>query len=225
MRAEDVRVRLAETDGGVDGVELWGETGEGSTERRMKHLLSVDDLGSRAELESMLELTDSFLEVTQRDIPKVPALRGKTVVSLFYEDSTRTRLSFETAAKRLSADTMTFSVSTSSVKKGESLLDTVQTIDAMGIDAIVVRHGAAGAPNRVASVDRRERDQRRRRQSRTPDAGAARRVHAAPPSGAVARRVPRRDRRRHQALARRAQQREGVARAWAASSRSSARPP
>jgi aspartate carbamoyltransferase catalytic subunit len=116
----------------------------------MKHLLSVDDLGSRAELESMLELTDSFLEVTQRDIPKVPALRGKTVVSLFYEDSTRTRLSFESAAKRLSADTMTFSVSTSSVKKGESLRDTVQTIDAMGIDAIVVRHGAAGAPNRVA---------------------------------------------------------------------------
>src|SRR5712672_2892716 len=117
----------------------------------MKHLLSVDDLGSRAELESMLELTDSFLEVTQRDIPKVPALRGKTVVSLFYEDSTRTRLSFESAAKRLSADTMTFSVSTSSVKKGESLLDTVQTIDAMGVDAIVVRHGAAGAPHRVAS--------------------------------------------------------------------------
>jgi aspartate carbamoyltransferase catalytic subunit len=116
----------------------------------MKHLLSVDDLGTRAELESMLELTDSFLEVTQRDIPKVPALRGKTVVSLFYEDSTRTRLSFESAAKRLSADTMTFSVSTSSVKKGESLRDTVQTIDAMGIDAIVVRHGAAGAPNRVA---------------------------------------------------------------------------
>ncbi len=117
----------------------------------MKHLLSIDDLGDREGIESMLDLTDFFVEVTQRDIPKVPALRGKTVVSLFYEDSTRTRLSFETAAKRLSADTMTFSVSTSSVKKGESLLDTVQTIEAMGIDAIVVRHGAAGAPNRVAS--------------------------------------------------------------------------
>jgi aspartate carbamoyltransferase catalytic subunit len=117
----------------------------------VKHLLSVDDLGGRAGIESMLDLTDSFLEVTQRDIPKVPALRGKTVVSLFYEDSTRTRLSFETAAKRLSADTMTFSVSTSSVNKGESLLDTVQTIDAMGVDAIVVRHSAAGAPHRVAS--------------------------------------------------------------------------
>jgi aspartate carbamoyltransferase catalytic subunit len=116
----------------------------------VKHLLSVGDLGGRAGIESMLELTESFVEVTQREIPKVPALRGKTVVSLFYEDSTRTRLSFEGAAKRLSADTMTFSTSTSSVKKGESLRDTVQTIDAMGIDAIVVRHGAAGAPNRVA---------------------------------------------------------------------------
>jgi aspartate carbamoyltransferase catalytic subunit len=117
----------------------------------MRHLLSVEDLGARPEIERMLDLTDSFVEVTRREIPKVPALRGKTVVSLFYEDSTRTRLSFETAARRLSADTMTFSVSSSSVKKGESLLDTVQTIEALGVDAIVVRHGASGAPQRVAS--------------------------------------------------------------------------
>ena len=117
----------------------------------MRHLLSVDDLGGRPGIEAMLDLTDSFVEVTRRDIPKVPALRGKTVVSLFYEDSTRTRLSFETAAKRLTADTMTFSVANSSVKKGESLLDTVQTIEAMGVDAIVVRHSASGAPHRVAS--------------------------------------------------------------------------
>jgi aspartate carbamoyltransferase catalytic subunit len=116
----------------------------------LEHLLSIDDLGGRGGIESMLDLTESFVEVQQREIPKVPALRGKTVVSLFFEESTRTRLSFETAAKRLGADTMTFSVSTSSVKKGESLLDTVQTIEAMGIDAIVCRHGAAGAPNRVA---------------------------------------------------------------------------
>ena len=116
----------------------------------MKHLLSVDDLGGRSGIEHMLELSASFLEITQRDMPKVPALRAKTVVSLFYEDSTRTRLSFETAAKRLSADTMNFSVATSSVKKGESLLDTVQTIEAMGVDAIVVRHGASGAPWQVA---------------------------------------------------------------------------
>ena len=117
----------------------------------MNHLLSVDDLGPRPGIEAMLDLTESFVEVTQRDIPKVPALRGKTVVSLFYEESTRTRLSFETAAKRLGADTMTFAVGTSSVKKGESLLDTVQTIEAMGVDAIVVRHAAAGAAHRVAS--------------------------------------------------------------------------
>jgi aspartate carbamoyltransferase catalytic subunit len=126
----------------------------------VKHLLAVDDLAQlasagapnlRAGIEMMLDLTQSFVEVTQREIPKVPALRGRTIVSLFYEDSTRTRLSFETAAKRLGADTMTFSVATSSVKKGESLLDTVQTIEAMGIDAIVVRHSASGAPHRVAS--------------------------------------------------------------------------
>ena len=116
----------------------------------MQHLLSVADLG-RAGLEEMLELTDSFVEVSERRIPKVPVLRGKTVVSLFYEDSTRTRLSFETAAKRLSADTMNFSVSTSSVKKGESLRDTVLTIEAMGVDAIVVRHASAGVPWQIAS--------------------------------------------------------------------------
>jgi aspartate carbamoyltransferase catalytic subunit len=116
----------------------------------MKHLLSVDDLGSRQQIEEMLDLTDSFVAVQRREIPKVPALRGKVVVSLFYEDSTRTRVSFETAAKRLSADAMVFTVSNSSVKKGESLLDTVQTIEAMGIDAIVMRHSASGAPHRVA---------------------------------------------------------------------------
>src|SRR5215468_3731304 len=117
----------------------------------MNHLLSVDDLGGRVGIEAMLDLGDSFVEVMRRDIPKVPALRGKTVVSLFYEDSTRTRLSFETAAKRLSADTMAFSVSGSSIAKGESLRDTVQTIEAMGVDAIVVRHRSAGVPHRVTT--------------------------------------------------------------------------
>jgi len=116
----------------------------------MKHLLGIDGL-ERAELEQLLELSEHFLEVTQRDIPKVPALRGKVVVSLFYEDSTRTRISFETAAKRLSCDVMSFSVGSSSVQKGESLRDTVQTIEAMGIDALVLRHGSAGAPALVAT--------------------------------------------------------------------------
>ena len=116
----------------------------------MRHLLSITDL-SRTEMEQIHKLTDSFAEVSRRSIPKVPALRGKNVVWLFYEDSTRTRLSFEQAAKRLSADTMTFSVSSSSVKKGESLRDTVLTIEAMGVDAIVVRHGSAGVPWQIAA--------------------------------------------------------------------------
>jgi len=116
----------------------------------VKHLLSIDDLG-RTGLEELCDLATSFVEVTQRDIPKVPALRGKTVACVFYESSTRTRLSFETAAKRLSADTMSFTANGSSVQKGESLRDTVQTIEAMGVDAMVVRHRAAGAPHRVAS--------------------------------------------------------------------------
>lgn len=114
-----------------------------------QHLLDVDTLGHDGIVE-LLELTDSFVEVSHRAVPKVPALTGKTVVSLFFEDSTRTRLSFETAAKRLSADTMTFSVGTSSVKKGESIRDTVLTIEAMGIDAVVVRHGSAGVPHQIA---------------------------------------------------------------------------
>jgi aspartate carbamoyltransferase catalytic subunit len=115
----------------------------------MRHLLSIADL-TREDMEQLHQMTDVFAEVSRRAIPKVPALRGKNVVWLFYEDSTRTRLSFEQAAKRLSADTMTFSVSSSSVKKGESLRDTVLTIEAMGVDAVVVRHASAGAPWQIA---------------------------------------------------------------------------
>lgn len=114
-----------------------------------RHLLSVSDLGQEG-IEEVLRLTDSFVEVSSRAIPKVPALRGKTVASLFFEDSTRTRLSFETAARRLSADVMTFSASSSSLNKGESLRDTVETIQAMGIDAVVVRHSGAGVPWQIS---------------------------------------------------------------------------
>ena len=117
-------------------------------DRTRRHLLSINDL-VRPDLERVLDLTDSFAEVSERAIPRVPALRGKTVAWLFYEDSTRTRLSFEAAAKQLSADTLNFTVRSSSVNKGESVRDTVQTIDAMGIDAIVVRHSCAGVPHRV----------------------------------------------------------------------------
>lgn len=117
------------------------------------HLLAISDL-ERSEIEEILEVTDTMAEVASRTIPKVPALRGRTVVSLFYEDSTRTRLSFDTAAKRLSADTMSFAVSSSSVRKGESVRDTVETIEAMGIDAIVVRHRSSGVPAQIASWTR-----------------------------------------------------------------------
>lgn len=108
-----------------------------------RHLLSVGDLGSDG-IGEILRLADSFAEVNTRAIPKVPALRGRTVASLFFEDSTRTRLSFETAAKRLSADVVTFSAGSSSLNKGESLRDTAQTVAAMGVDCVVVRHRSAG---------------------------------------------------------------------------------
>jgi aspartate carbamoyltransferase catalytic subunit len=101
-------------------------------------------------LSRILKLTESMAEINTRSVPKVPALRGKTVVSLFFEDSTRTRLSFETAAKRLSAETMNFSVSTSSVNKGESLRDTIETITDMGVDAFVVRHKSVGVPWQIS---------------------------------------------------------------------------
>ena len=115
----------------------------------MKHLRSIEELGVDG-LHLLLDLSDHMAEINRRPVPKVPALRGKTVVTLFFEDSTRTRLSFETAAKRLSADTMTFSVGTSSVNKGESLRDTIETVAAMGVDAFVIRHHSSGVPWQIS---------------------------------------------------------------------------
>jgi len=114
----------------------------------VKHFLSVDEL-TVEQLTALLDLTDHMAEISARPVPKVPALRGRTVASVFFEDSTRTRLSFETAAKRLSADTMTFNVGTSSVNKGESLRDTIETLSAMGVDAFVVRHKSSGVPHMI----------------------------------------------------------------------------
>jgi aspartate carbamoyltransferase catalytic subunit len=114
-----------------------------------RHLRDLDDLGDGG-LRRLLDLAAHMAEVNRRPVPKVPALRGRTVVSLFFEDSTRTRVSFETAAKRLSADTMAFSASSSSVNKGESLRDTVETISAMGVDAFVVRHRSSGVPWQIS---------------------------------------------------------------------------
>ena len=116
---------------------------------KQKDLLSLAPL-SVDEIKLILETADSFKEVTGREIKKVPALRGKTVVNLFFEPSTRTRTSFELAAKRLSADVINFSPSSSSVVKGETLLDTARNIEAMQADIIVLRHSSAGAAEALA---------------------------------------------------------------------------
>ena len=115
-----------------------------------KHLLSMDQL-SAEDITTILDTAESLRQVTSRPIKKLPTLRGRTVCNLFYEASTRTRISFELAAKRLSADVINFSAdSKSSVAKGESFKDTAWTLEAMGVDAIIVRHGSSGAPNQLS---------------------------------------------------------------------------
>ncbi|WP_144128170.1 aspartate carbamoyltransferase catalytic subunit [Catellatospora sichuanensis] len=116
----------------------------------MKHLLSTADLDAATATE-ILDIATEMASVSGREIKKLPTLRGRTVVNLFYEDSTRTRISFEAAAKRLSADVINFSAKGSSVEKGESLKDTAWTLQAMGADAVVIRHPASGAPHRLAN--------------------------------------------------------------------------
>src|SRR3982750_2756701 len=116
-----------------------------------KHLLSAGDL-SRKDAELVLRTAEEMRSLADRPIKKLPALRGRTVVNLFFEDSTRTRISFEAAAKRLSADVINFSAKGSSLSKGESLKDTSLTLEAMGADAVVVRHWASGAPHLLANA-------------------------------------------------------------------------
>jgi len=115
----------------------------------MRHLLSTQDL-SREQAIELLDVAEDMAGVADREVKKLPTLRGKTVVNLFFEDSTRTRVSFEVAAKRLSADVINFSAKGSSVSKGESLKDTAQTLAAMGADAVVIRHADSGAPRVLA---------------------------------------------------------------------------
>jgi aspartate carbamoyltransferase catalytic subunit len=115
-----------------------------------RHLLSAADLG-RDDAELVLKTAEELRSLADRPIKKLPALRGRTVVNLFFEDSTRTRISFEAAAKRLSADVINFAAKGSSLSKGESLKDTALTLEAMGADAVVVRHSASGAPHRLAN--------------------------------------------------------------------------
>ena len=116
-----------------------------------KDILGIQEL-SVEEIDLILETADSFIEVSTREIKKVPTLRGKTIINLFYEASTRTRTSFEIAGKRLSADTINISASTSSVVKGETLIDTAKNLEAMNPDIIVIRHSAAGAPHMLAGL-------------------------------------------------------------------------
>jgi len=114
-----------------------------------RHLISAGDL-TRQDALLILDTADELAQLAARPIKKLPTLRGRTVVNLFFEDSTRTRISFEAAAKRLSADVINFSAKGSSVAKGESLKDTALTLEAMGADAVVIRHSASGAPHRLA---------------------------------------------------------------------------
>ena len=118
----------------------------------MKHLLSAGDL-TKEQAITLLDLAEDMSDVNDREIKKLPTLRGKTVVNLFFEDSTRTRISFELAAKRLSADVINFAAKGSSVSKGESLKDTAQTLEAIGADAIVLRHSSSGSAHRLAHTD------------------------------------------------------------------------
>lgn len=119
-------------------------------EHNRAHLLDLQSY-SKQDIENILQTAKSFKEVSARDVKKVPALRGKTVVLLFFEPSTRTRTSFELAAKRLSADTINISASASSLSKGETILDTAKNIEAMNVDALVVRHSCAGVPQKLAA--------------------------------------------------------------------------
>jgi len=116
-----------------------------------RDLLGIEDL-DRDEIERILDTAGHMCEIGTRDVKKVPTLRGRTIINLFFEASTRTRASFEIAGKRLSADVINFSPSSSSLKKAESILDTAKTLDAMDPDAVVVRHGVAGVPRRIADV-------------------------------------------------------------------------
>src|SRR2546427_9334541 len=122
-----------------------------SSNFNLKHLLTIREL-SADQITHLLDTADSFRDISKREIKKVPALRGRTVINLFFEPSTRTRTSFEIAAKRLSADAVNISVSTSSVSKGETLLDTARNLEAMAPDCIVIRHSSAGAPQHLARV-------------------------------------------------------------------------
>jgi len=142
----DARATAAVNDAGAQGAVP-------RTTLRSRHLISIDDLDSE-EITLILDTAEAMKEIESRPIKKVPALRGKTVVNLFYEPSTRTRTSFEIAEKRLSADSLNVAATGSSVAKGETLLDTARNLEAMAPDMIVLRHAASGAPHQLARASR-----------------------------------------------------------------------
>src|SRR5258708_4797488 len=139
---------------GRHGPALMSETETQSVVWTRKHLLGLEEL-SAEEIRFVLDTADSFKEVSTRSVKKVPALRGRVLVNAFFEDSTRTRTSFSLAAQRLSADVIDFSEKTSSTNKGETLIDTARTIEAMGVDIIVLRHPAAGSAALLARTVQR----------------------------------------------------------------------
>ena len=147
------------------------------------HLLGLEHL-TRDDLTGLLDSAGAFVGVG-RELPKRTDLAGKVVANIFYEASTRTRLSFTLAARRVGAETLDFSPSGSSTAKGESFIDTAQNIVAMGVDVVVVRHSSSGrpAPAHEATCRTCQRGERRRRRARTPDAGAARHLHHPPAEG------------------------------------------
>ncbi len=151
-----------------------------------KDLLGLEHL-TAAQIRLILDTAEPFKEISERAIKKVPALRGQTIVNLFFEASTRTRISFEFAEKRLSADTVNVAASGSSVSKGETLVDTARNLEAMRIDMVVIRHSASGAAKFLADRIESECDQRRRRHARASHAGTARSAHAAGPRSRASR--------------------------------------
>ena len=138
---------------------------------RQKHLLAIEGLHP-PEIGHLLDLAESYVLLNRSGKMQRDVLRGQTLINLFFEDSTRTRTSFELAGKRLGADVINMSVATSSVNKGETLLDTAATLNAMHCDLLVVRHDQSGAPEPAGAEGRCRGDQRRRRHARTPDPGA-----------------------------------------------------
>ena len=170
----------------------------------MKHLLTLRET-AEADIRYLLDTADSLQEILARPVKKVPTLRGRAMITLFYENSTRTRTSFEMAAKIMSAEAINIAVAQSSVAKGESLKDTLLTLQALKADCIVMRHRASGAPQFAAEHLEYPDHQRGRRAARTSDAGPARHAHHPAAQGRTCR-ADRGDRRRHHAQPRRALQ-------------------